>query len=109
MTDLIVRLVALLAIFGSVFILSQIVLGGAWRNRARFAAVNRRLELIKQGSDRATVAAQLRKNAPRDFSEYPSIVGGILRSLQSALFASAVSVTIGQLRSRRSIRLVIYR
>ncbi|WP_120716012.1 type II secretion system F family protein [Tsuneonella amylolytica] len=107
MTDLIVRLVALLAIFGSVFLLSQVVLGGAWRNRARFAAVNRRLELIRQGSDRATVAAQLRKNAPRDFSEYPLIVGGILRSLQSALFASAVNFTIGQLLFWMGLAMVI--
>lgn len=97
MLDLILRLSILLAIFASVFILSQIVLGGMWRNRSRIAAVNKRLELIKRGSDRAEIAAQLRKNAPSDFAQYPSIIGRPLRALQAALFASAVSFTLGQL------------
>ena len=102
MLDLILRLSILLAIFASVFILSQIVLGGMWRSRSRVAAVNKRLELIKRGSDRAEIAAQLRKNAPSDFSQYPSIVARPLRALQAALFASAVSFTIVKYTSPRS-------
>ena len=97
MLDLILRLAVLLAVFASVFILSQIVLGAAWRSRSRVAAVNLRLELIKRGSDRAAIAAQLRKNAPSDFSQYPSIIARPLRALQAALFASAVSFTLGQM------------
>lgn len=97
MLDLILRLSVLLAVFASVFIVSQIVLGAAWRSRARVAAVNLRLELIKRGSDRAAIAAQLRKNAPSDFSQYPGLIARPLRALQAALFASAVSFTLGQL------------
>ncbi|MCT2559387.1 type II secretion system F family protein [Tsuneonella sp. YG55] len=97
MLDTALRLGILLAIFASVFVLSQVVLGAAWRNRSRFAAVNRRLELIKSGSDRAAIAAQLRKNAPSEFAQYPSVIARPLRSLQSALFASAVSFTLGQM------------
>lgn len=97
MLDIILRVSVLLAIFASVFVLSQLVLGGMWRSRSRTAAVNRRLELIKLGSDRATIAAQLRKNAPSDFSQYPSLIARPLRALQSALFASAVSFTLSQM------------
>lgn len=97
MFDLILRLSVLLAVFASVFIVSQIVLGAAWQSRARVAAVNLRLQLIKRGSDRAAIAAQLRKNAPSDFSQYPSLIARPLRALQAALFASAVSFTLGQM------------
>ncbi len=97
MLDVALRLGILLAIFASVFILSQVVLGTAWQSRSRFAAINRRLELIRKGEDRASIAAQLRKNAPSDFDEYPSLLARPLRALQSALFASAVSFTLGQL------------
>jgi tight adherence protein B len=97
MLEIILRASVLLAIFASVFVLSQLALGGLWRSRSRFAAINRRLELIKLGSDRATIAAQLRKNAPSDFEQYPSPIARPLRALQSALFASAVSFTIGQM------------
>ncbi|MXP14766.1 secretion system protein [Altererythrobacter confluentis] len=97
MFDLILRLSVLLAVFASVFIVSQIVLGAAWQSRSRVAAVNLRLQLIKRGSDRAAIAAQLRKNAPSDFSRYPSLIARPLRALQAALFASAVSFTLGQM------------
>lgn len=96
MLDSLIRIGILAAIFASVFVLSQVVLGAAWRNRARVAAVNKRLQLIKAGADRAEITAQLRKNAPRDFHELPGPIAAMMRSLQRALFASASSFTIGQ-------------
>ncbi len=97
MLDLIVRVVILLAIFASVFLLSQVLLGTVWRNRARVAAVNKRLQLIRQGNDRLEIAAQLRKNAPSDFKEFPGPVAAFMRSLQRSLFASAIPLTLQQL------------
>ncbi len=97
MVDTLVRLLLLLAIFASVFLLSQVALGALWRNRARVAAVNKRLQLMRQGADRLEIAAQLRKNAPSEFEELPGPIAAILRSLQRSLFAAAVSLSIGQL------------
>ena len=95
--DPILRILALLAIFASAFLLSQIGLAGLWRSRTRVAAINKRLQLIRQGNDRVEIAAQLRKNAPRDFNELPGPLAAIMRGLQRSLFASAVPLTITQL------------
>lgn len=97
MLESLLRILVLLAIFASVFLLSQVVLGAFWRNRARVAAVNKRLQLMRQGADRLEIAAQLRKNAPRDFEELPGPIASVLRSLQRSMFAAAVGMTIGQL------------
>jgi tight adherence protein B len=96
MLDLAIRLGILLAIFASVFIVSQLVLGAAWRNRAKAAAVNQRLRMIREGSGRAEIAARLRKNAPSEFEEYPPIVAGWLRAFQRMFFAAALPLSIGQ-------------
>lgn len=95
MLDVIIRASLLLAIFASVFILSQVLLGAAWRNRAKTAAINRRLKLIKQGAGRSEIAAQLRKNLLKDFSGYPGPVASVLQAMQRSLFAAAVPFSIG--------------
>ena len=97
MIETLLRILLLLAIFASVFVLSQVLLGALWRNRARVAAVNKRLQLMRQGADRLEIAAQLRKNAPSQFDDLPRPLAKILRSLQQSLFAAAVPLTIGQL------------
>lgn len=97
MTDLIIRLVALLAIFGSIFLLSQLVLGVAWRNRARYAAVNLRLRMIREGANRQDIAARLRKNAPMNFDGYPLPIAHMLQSFQRTLFASATALSVPQM------------
>jgi tight adherence protein B len=97
MVQPLLRILVLLAIFASVFLVSQIALGVLYRNRARVAAVNKRLQMLRQGADRLEVAAQLRKNATSEFETLPSPIGGLLRSLQRSLFASAVPLTVGQL------------
>lgn len=96
MFDLVVRLLILLAIFASIFLLSQLFLGAAWQNRARFAAVNRRLQMIREGTDREEIIARLRKHAPSDFAQYPPIVAGLLQSVQRVLFAAAVPYSFAQ-------------
>ena len=96
MLDIALRLGILLAIFASAFLISQVVLGAAWRNRARMAAVNKRLRMIREGSDREEIAARLRKNTPSDFAEFPPFIAGLLRSFQRMFFAAALPMTIGQ-------------
>lgn len=96
MAELLARILILAAIFASVFVISQIVLGSLWRTRASTAAVNRRLMLIKQGSGRDEIAAQLRKNTPNDFADLPKPLGNALRQFQRVLFASALRYSLAQ-------------
>ena len=50
MQDALIKIVVLSAIFASAFLLSQLVVGIAWRRRAEFGAVNRRLRMIREGA-----------------------------------------------------------
>jgi len=96
MTDLLIRAALLLAIFGSVFLVSQVLLGSAWRNREKVAAVNARLRMIREGAGRVEIVARLRKNAPSEFADLPAPIGAFLRSLQRTLLAAAAPLTLGQ-------------
>lgn len=96
MVDLIIRLLALLATFASVFLVAQFVLGRAWTNRTRAAAINKRLMLIRQGASTEEVIATLRKNAPSKFEHLPAPIPEILQKLQRMLFSAAVPYSMGQ-------------
>lgn len=97
MGDLIIRIIVLLAAFASVFLISQLVLGAAWRNRQKFAAVNKRLRLIKEGIHREEIVARLRKNTPMEFESVPPPIRHWLQSLQRSLFSAGVPFTMPQL------------
>ena len=96
MFDLIVRLSVLLGIFGSVFLLSQLVLSRAWSNRERFAAVNKRLRMIRQGVGSEEITATLRKNSPSDFKNLPPALAHMAQNFQRMLFSAAVPYTASQ-------------
>jgi tight adherence protein B len=60
----IIRLFLLLAVFASVFLVSQIVLGSTARRTVEVGLVNRRLRMISRGADREDIIAELRRNDP---------------------------------------------
>jgi len=95
--DVIIRLLVLLGIFASAFILSQVLLGVAWRKRERIFAINRRLELIAEGGSRENVLAVLRKNAPAEALVLPAVLAVPYRAFQRMLFAAAVPLGAAQL------------
>lgn len=64
MTPILVRLLALIAIFISILVFSQVVLSGWLNRRAQSRAVNKRLQLLRSGHTTEDVANILRKNAP---------------------------------------------
>ena len=64
MTALLIRLAVLVAIFASVFLFSQVVVGSFLNRRAEQSAVNRRLTLLRSGVDHRAVTDSLLKNAP---------------------------------------------
>ena len=96
MSDLAIRLAILLAIFASIFLLSQVLLGAAWRNRERVAAVNKRLRMIREGTTREEIAARLRRNSPSEFNQFPVPIAKALREFQRMFFAAALPLTMGQ-------------
>lgn len=93
MQDAVIRIGLLSAIFASIFLLSQVLLGGAWRRRAESGAVNLRLRMIRQGSSRDHVVERLRKNTPREFANLHPLVSSRLQSLQRMLMASALPLS----------------
>ena len=96
MTDLIIRIAFLLAVFVAVFLIVQTVTRSAASKRSYANAVNRRMSLIESGADRDDVVAQLLKNSPRSYPELPPIVRGFVENFQRTVFASAVRFGTGQ-------------
>ncbi|MFA7586175.1 MAG: type II secretion system F family protein [Novosphingobium sp.] len=86
MDALLIRLGILIAIFASVFILSQLLIGSSWARRSEKAAINRRLRMLKTGANREAVASALLKNAPHQLAANAGPVakayGRFLRMLQ---------------------------
>lgn len=64
MTGLFLRLGILIAIFASVFLISQVTIGFFVSRRGEQRAVNRRLDMLRAGIDRDEVNLSLLKNAP---------------------------------------------
>jgi tight adherence protein B len=92
-----IRLLVLLGVFASVFLLSQILLGVAWRRREGFVAINRRLDLIEKGNTRENIIAVLRKNAPVANPDLPSLLLRPYTALQRMLFTASVPMGPSQL------------
>ena len=64
MAAILVRLVVLIAVFASIFLLTQVVLAALARRRAETQAVNKRLTLLRAGMSIESVRSALRKDAP---------------------------------------------
>ena len=72
--DMIIRLLVLLGIFAAAFLASQVLLGAAWQHRQKYAAVNERLRLIRQGEEREVITSRLRKNVPVGATDLPALL-----------------------------------
>ncbi|GAA4641435.1 type II secretion system F family protein [Pontixanthobacter gangjinensis] len=97
MVDTIIRLAVLIAIFASIFVLSQLVLNSIWARKSHLSTVNRRLRMISEGSTREHIVAVLRKHEGGDFSRYPEWIARRLASLQRSLRAAALPISLRQL------------
>ena len=100
MSPIIIRLVILIAIFASVFLLSQLAIGATWNRRLEKAAINKRLRMLKTGVGREAVAAALLKNAPAGLTEgagpLARAYAHFLRTLQmAAITVDAKQVQFG--------------
>lgn len=93
MSDVLIRVVVMLAVFASVFLIAQVAISYADRNRARLSAINTRLRMIREGRSREEVMAHLRKNAPTEFESLPPFLAKMLQSFQRMMMAAAVPFT----------------
>ncbi len=96
MTATIIRLFILLAIFATIFLVTQLLVGGAVRGQAQSSAVNKRLKMIATGFDREQVMARLRKNSPQDNPNLSAFVVNILNKFRRTLLAAGVGVSPSQ-------------
>lgn len=98
MTETVVRLGLLIAIFASIFIVSQLVLNLVWSRTRHSQAINKRLSFIKRGVDREQIVAMLRKNQPGDLAHLPGLVRRPLLALQRNIAGSGIGLSIMQVQ-----------
>ena len=92
MSALLIRALVLVAIFASVFILSQLIIGLTWDRRAERGAVNQRLKMLRSGLDRETVSLKLLKNAPRTLDPNAGLLARYQARFERTVMMSAVAI-----------------
>jgi len=92
MNPLYTRLIILVAIFASVFLLSQLFLFFAANRRSAASAVNRRLELLRSGRDRSEIVSILRKNVPGQLRADAGLFERISFRFEKMVRASGISI-----------------
>ena len=91
------RLVILILVFVTVFILAELAIS-AWRRRSTGArAVNKRLRMIEGGIDREVVTSKLRKSQPLEFASGNGMISRALQSIQQTVIASGIAMPAHQI------------
>lgn len=107
MVQILVRMILLLAIFASVFLVSQILLSGFWARRSHTAAINKRLQMLERGSTPEQVMAQLRKNAPREYPDLHPLIAVRLAKFDRTMMASSLPITALQVLGLMGIAVLV--
>jgi tight adherence protein B len=92
MDPVVLRVLALVVIFASVFLVSERVIATLRQQQKGSRAVNKRLKLIEGGLDREVVTSRLRKSAPGTFAQMPGLIGRAGRAVERAVIASGVQM-----------------
>lgn len=96
MTDTLLKLGILLALFAATFIVVQAVLNAAWARRSRLNMINQRMKMISQGRSREEIISVLRKNNGGDFSAFPQPFASWLTSLERSIRAAGIPFQTSQ-------------
>lgn len=91
------RLLVLIAIFGSIFLVSQVVLRLGLAGRAHAGAVNKRLQLIAKGQEREQILGALRKHDPIGNPVNVGPFSGMYNSFRRNLMMAAVPFGFAQI------------
>lgn len=90
MSDTTLRALILLFVFGAALLAADGALQWMRSERGKRRAVNKRLELIAQGADQATVSAKLRRNSLAGAINLPGVLGGPGKRLEKMLRTSGL-------------------
>ena len=96
MDSQLIRFFVLIAVFASVFLLSQVLIRMTADTRTRVKAVNRRLRMLQGGLHHDKVIASLRKNDPIDLVGLPGIANEVLLGIRRMLLMALVPLSLGQ-------------
>lgn len=96
MTDALLKLGALLALFAATFIIVQAVLNAVWARRSRLNTINQRLKMISEGRSREEVISVLRKNTGGDFTAFPQPIASWLTGLERSIRSAGIPFLTGQ-------------
>jgi tight adherence protein B len=97
MNPLFIRLLVLVVIFAAVFLISEQLISLFRQRRQGINAINKRLQMIEGGIDRALVSSRLRKSQQDTFTDMPGIFGRIGRGIERSVIASGVSMPAHQI------------
>ena len=89
-TGEIIRLFLLLAVFASVFLVSQVLLRSTAQRTVEIGLVNRRLRMISRGADREDIIAELRRNDPMLGHQPQGFAGRWMRNFRRNLMMAQV-------------------
>lgn len=92
----IVRVLLLLAVFASVFLLLQVVFRATADTTVHLNAINKRLRMIRQGTKREDVIAELRRNDPLRDVQGEGFITGLNRKFRQMLMMAEVPFGPGQ-------------
>ena len=93
----IVRFFLLLAVFASVFLFLQVILRLTADKTVQLSAINKRLRMIRQGTNREDVIAEFRRNDPMRDVKGEGLIAGIERSIRRNLMMADAPIGPGQL------------
>lgn len=97
MDPVILRVLALIVIFASVFLVSERLIATVQQRQRGSRAVNKRLKMIEGGLDREVVTSRLRKSAPGTFTDMQGLIGRMGRSIERAVIASGIPLPPNQI------------
>ena len=97
MNPSITRLLILIVVFATVFLLSEVTISYMRRHRKGSTAINKRLKMIEGGMDRDYVVSELRKSQPNRFNGLPEPFGRIMRGIERSVIASGILMPAHQI------------
>lgn len=97
MDPVILRVLALIVIFASVFLVSERLIATIQQRQRGSRAVNKRLKMIEGGLDREIVTSRLRKSAPGTFANMSGFIGKLGRSVERTVIASSIPLPPNQI------------
>lgn len=97
MAPSVIRLLVLIVIFASVFLISEQLISFIRQRRQGSNAINKRLQMIEGGVDRDIVTSRLRKSQQGTFDRWPGVFGRMGRALEQSVIASGIAMPAHQI------------